>query len=312
MKNPKLNVLHRYIYDPLDRLSQHVPLAKESATQFIYQDKQLKTLINGHDTENFFHSGSQLLAQHTHNAALQTAVLVGTDKQHTVLHYIGLLCQSPTVYSPYGHSTVPTERSIRLSFNGEYRDPLTENYLLGNGYRAYNPRLMRFNTPDSLSPFGKGGINAYAYCEGDPVNYSDPSGHGKWRKLFGSLLPKQKSKKQILKSQIVEEKNYGDITHTKIINRTRKAKDTATPIFNPSTSKHNGIDLYELKALEQRSSHSVLEEDAWRENVTIPTRLAKYINNDPMKAQQILKSPNPANIIKKSLPKTATEMRSKT
>ncbi len=28
-----------------------------------------------------------------------------------------------------------------------------------------------------MSPFGKGGMNAYAYCAGDPVNRSDPTGH---------------------------------------------------------------------------------------------------------------------------------------
>lgn len=35
---------------------------------------------------------------------------------------------------------------------------------------------MRFNSPDSLSPFGRGGLNPYAYCLGDPVNFSDPTG----------------------------------------------------------------------------------------------------------------------------------------
>ncbi|WP_010202033.1 RHS repeat-associated core domain-containing protein, partial [Pseudomonas amygdali] len=44
-------------------------------------------------------------------------------------------------------------------------------------YRAFNPVLMRFNSPDTLSPFGRGGLNAYAYCQGDPVNRSDPDGH---------------------------------------------------------------------------------------------------------------------------------------
>lgn len=48
-------------------------------------------------------------------------------------------------------------------------------YLLGNGYRLYNPILMRFCSPDSFSPFMI--MNSYAYCEGDPVNSSDPSGH---------------------------------------------------------------------------------------------------------------------------------------
>jgi len=36
---------------------------------------------------------------------------------------------------------------------------------------------MRFTSPDGLSPFGKGGRNAYAYCEADPMNNVDPSGH---------------------------------------------------------------------------------------------------------------------------------------
>ncbi|CAI1566705.1 RHS repeat-associated core domain [Serratia quinivorans] len=64
-----------------------------------------------------------------------------------------------------------------LGFNGERSDPLTGVTHLGNGYRAYNPVLMRFNAPDSWSPFGDGGINCYAYCEGDPVNNTDPNGH---------------------------------------------------------------------------------------------------------------------------------------
>lgn len=35
---------------------------------------------------------------------------------------------------------------------------------------------MRFISPDRISPFGRGGINSYTYCNGDPVNRTDPSG----------------------------------------------------------------------------------------------------------------------------------------
>lgn len=45
------------------------------------------------------------------------------------------------------------------------------------GYRVYDPVLGRFLQWDSLSPFGKGGVNGYAYAGNDPVNFWDPSGH---------------------------------------------------------------------------------------------------------------------------------------
>ncbi|WP_434626810.1 RHS repeat-associated core domain-containing protein [Chromobacterium sp. CV08] len=72
-----------------------------------------------------------------------------------------------------------------LGFNGERIDPVSGATHLGNGYRAYSPALMRFHCPDSLSPFGAGGVNAYAYCDGDPVNRADPSGHLGWQAWTG-------------------------------------------------------------------------------------------------------------------------------
>ncbi|VVO55089.1 hypothetical protein PS870_00494 [Pseudomonas fluorescens] len=71
-----------------------------------------------------------------------------------------------------------------LGFNGERIDPVLGGYHLGNGYRLYSPSLRRFTSPDSMSPFGKGGINPYAYCEGDPINNTDPTGHS----IFGTLF----------------------------------------------------------------------------------------------------------------------------
>lgn len=76
-------------------------------------------------------------------------------------------------------------------FNGERPDPISGYTNLGNGYRAFSPYLKRFSRPDDWSPFGKGGVNPYAYCIGDPINRSDPSGHmsnGQWIGMSTALL----------------------------------------------------------------------------------------------------------------------------
>lgn len=63
-----------------------------------------------------------------------------------------------------------------MGFNGVLHEAGTRWQVLGNGRRAYNPVLMRFHSPDRWSPFGRGGINTYAYCANDPINLADPSG----------------------------------------------------------------------------------------------------------------------------------------
>jgi len=95
-------------------------------------------------------------------------------------------------YSPFGSTPARSGSNIMLpGFNGERLDPVSQTYHLGNGYRTYDPKLMRFNAPDSWSPFGSGSLNQYAYCEGDPINQSDPSGHmgsGTIGGIFGAIL----------------------------------------------------------------------------------------------------------------------------
>lgn len=77
-------------------------------------------------------------------------------------------------YSPYGASNASSGSG--LAFNGQFQDVCSGGYMLGNGHRFYSPSLMRFSSPDALSPFRRGGINSYAYCGGDPVNRHDPTG----------------------------------------------------------------------------------------------------------------------------------------
>lgn len=63
------------------------------------------------------------------------------------------------------------------TFTGAHRDSVVMGFPLGNGYRWFLPSLMRFNAADALSPFSVGGLNLYAYCDNDPINRADPSGH---------------------------------------------------------------------------------------------------------------------------------------
>ncbi|MFJ2448189.1 RHS repeat-associated core domain-containing protein [Pseudomonas sp. NPDC087626] len=103
-------------------------------------------------------------------------ILLATDSKNSVLVEVAGGRFNSIAYSVYGEQAGRQEINGRLGFNGELREVLLGWYLLGNGYRAYNPVLMRFHSPDSWSPFGAGGLNAYMYCV-DPLNFSDPTGH---------------------------------------------------------------------------------------------------------------------------------------
>jgi RHS repeat-associated protein len=78
-------------------------------------------------------------------------------------------------YTAYGKGSIGVNLLLS-AFSDERFDEVSQAYPLGNGARYYKPCIHRFTSSDELSPFGKGGSNAYAYCQGDPVNRHDPSG----------------------------------------------------------------------------------------------------------------------------------------
>jgi RHS repeat-associated protein len=161
----------RYRYDALDLLIQLEPLGTEKLTR-VYRGSHLVTQLKGRDSQSVFQHDTQLLAMQSREGDDFSSQLLATDQQRSVLR-AGSVQQ---IYMPYGHRRIESGLGSLPGFNGEVLDPVTGHYLLGNGHRAFNPVLMRFNSPDSLSPFGRGGLNPYAYCLGDPVNFSDPTG----------------------------------------------------------------------------------------------------------------------------------------
>ncbi|TWS00151.1 RHS repeat-associated core domain-containing protein [Pseudomonas saxonica] len=161
--------VRRFFYDPLDRF------VSTNATLLFYNQTRLATEVEDERSNRLFEYDAQPLALQQNGT---TCTLLATDMQTSVLQSVRTDGpQQALAYTPYGHQKDLKTLTGVCGFNGERPDPLTGHYLLGQGYRAFNPVLMRFNSPDNLSPFAEGGINAYAYCGGDPLNRVDPTGH---------------------------------------------------------------------------------------------------------------------------------------
>ena len=163
-----------YVYDYFGRLvretvtnSYVVGVINTEIKTFLYDDQGLVGMIheaNGTTNTYYFHRN------------LQGDILGIYDTNgNSVAQYS---------YNAFGICTIVSGSNVTIAnanpfrYRGYYYDTETGFYYLNARY--YNPDWCRFISPDSaayLNPDNPNGLNLYAYCGNDPVNYKDPSGH---------------------------------------------------------------------------------------------------------------------------------------
>jgi RHS repeat-associated protein len=148
---------------------------QRKALKLFYCDGDMHTSLRDQGSRTVFRVAGQSLAE-LRIGAVDSVSLLSVNNSGSVVGVAQESDREQFDYTAYGHcSSLSSGRSL-LGFNGEYYDDFLQGYILGNGYRLLNG--MRFSSPDSFAPFRV--LNAYGYCNGDPVNYVDPSGHAPW------------------------------------------------------------------------------------------------------------------------------------
>ncbi|WP_445571380.1 RHS repeat domain-containing protein [Pseudomonas sp. E102] len=198
-----------YTYDAAGNLLNYIKSHQQYT--FLYDSLGRQSACEGLDYyERYFYNGQYQYArqgQFNHNSILysRTSVLLNRsagcrlmeqelkpdggasefsnsfeilDARGNLLASYDLQNQSFThfAYTPFGYRPDSWENRSWLGFNGEPLDRSSGLYHLGNGTRSYSPMSQCFLAYDEYSPFDEGGINGYAYCGNDPINFSDPTG----------------------------------------------------------------------------------------------------------------------------------------
>lgn len=152
-------------------------MEKQPARRRFYQGNQLVTQVLGPNaSQTLLLAGGRCLSERQGAGNQQNKGLVATESKGSVIDVVHSDSMTRHMYTPYGYGPAVSAMFPSPGFTGAMLESVTGCYMLGNGTRGYNPRMMRFSSSDRLSPFLNGGLNSYAYCEGDPVNYSDPTG----------------------------------------------------------------------------------------------------------------------------------------
>ncbi|MFJ4388379.1 RHS repeat domain-containing protein [Pseudomonas soli] len=162
----------QYRYNPSGQLCDRV--IDDNLTRSFHSGSQLTHEQQQGERLELVGDGTTLFAVNRVTNGIRQSILLGCDGQGSVRLEAGSEVQSRR-YTCYGAEPRHAGQTP-FGYCAERHEPLT-GWIIPAGYRPYDPLLMCFLAPDSESPFGRGGINPYAYCAGDPINRSDPDGH---------------------------------------------------------------------------------------------------------------------------------------
>lgn len=203
-----------YTYDGFNRLknTETIKDGIRTTVDFIYNGDDLRVSKttrksnNNYTPEvtNYLYDRQNVILETDANSNVKARYIKGinyiakTDAQSNTAYFlfnghgdvVQTVDESGTVQNQYDYdiwgnpvlTIETTQNSIR--YTGEFYDEETGLYYLRARY--YDPYLGRFTTEDSY--WGEDGnplsLNLYTYCENDPIQFTDPTGHS----IFSDII----------------------------------------------------------------------------------------------------------------------------
>jgi RHS repeat-associated protein len=180
-----------YTWDARNRLSRIDGPNGSAAFKYDALGRRLEKTVNGRTTQ-YLYDGAQAIAE-LQGSAIGATYLTGLAIDEILARYsngaersqltdalgsiIAQAKEDRSIQNHYAYSTWGETLAAGTDEDNPSQYTARENDQTGLYYyraRYYDPQLKRFVSED---PIGlEGGVNVYAYVDGDPVSYTDPEG----------------------------------------------------------------------------------------------------------------------------------------
>ncbi len=184
------NVTEYTYNDAAQRISKK---ANGKATQYVYENEKLVSELSDNEIIRYFYDESENILGFEYNQNKYYYEKNGlNDVERIVDTEHNIICSY--TYDAFGN-IVLTEGDTKTAkinpfrYRSCYYDEESGFYYLNSRY--YDPLTRRFISPDDAEYFGKkrsaAGYNLFAYCENNPVMYTDPTGNMLSFNRFGRI-----------------------------------------------------------------------------------------------------------------------------